>query len=116
MAFNISGDSIIIRSSLYAIEDNSSYKNYIIPNSSSYSGNYFIILPNSVNKDVMNYRIVNSSLNTLILQSRGSERPGDLFNLFTIRKKCLVNVEYQIETQSFAIVGSKPLNNIMFLQ
>ena len=87
MAFNISGDSIIIRSSLYAIEENSCYKNYIIPNSPSFSGTYFIILPMSVNKDVSSYRVINNSSNTLILQSRGIEKPEDLFNLFTIKKK-----------------------------
>ena len=116
MAFNNSGDSLIIRSSIYATEENSCYKNYIIPNSLSFSGTYFIILPISGNKDVMSYRVINNSSNTLILESRGSKKPEDLFNLFTIKKKCLVNVEYQPDTQSFAIVGSKPLSDIMFLQ
>jgi hypothetical protein len=116
MASNLSGDSLIIQSSIYAIEENSCYKNYIVPNSPSFSGTYFIILPISVNKDVSSYRVINNSSNTLILQSRGIEKPEDLFNLFTIKKKCLVNVEYQPETQSFAIVGSKPLSDIMFLQ
>ena len=45
MAFNVSGDSLIIRSSIYAIEENSCYKNNIVPNSPSFSGTYFIILP-----------------------------------------------------------------------
>ena len=116
MAFNISGDSLIIRSSIYAIEENSSYKNYIIPKSPSFTGTYFIILPKSVNKDMMSYRVINNSSNTLILQSRGKENPQDLFNLFTINKKCMITVEFQPDTQSFAIVGSKPLSDIMFLQ
>ena len=116
MAFNISGDSLIIRSSIHVIEENSCYKNYIIPNSPSFSGTYFIILPISVNKDVMSYRVINNSSNTSILQSRGSEKPEDLFNSSTIKKECLVNVEYQPATKSFAIVGSKPLSDIMFLQ
>ena len=47
------GHSLIIRSSIYAIEENSCYTNYIIPNSPSFTGTYFIILPISVNKDVM---------------------------------------------------------------
>ena len=116
MASNLSGDSLIIKTNSYAIEENSCYKNYIIPNSPSLTGTNFIILPISVNKDVRSYRVVNCSSNTLILQSRGIEKPDDLFNLFTIKKKCMVNVEYQPDTKSFAIVGSKPLNDIMFLQ
>ena len=116
MALNISGDSLIVRSSIYAIEENCCYKNIIIPNTPSFTGTYFIILPKSVDKDVSSYRIVNNSSNTLILQSRGSEKPEDLFNLYTIKKKCLVHLEYQPATKSFAIVGSKPLSNIMFLQ
>ena len=116
MAYNLSGDSLIIKTNNYAIEENSCYKNYIIPNSPSFTGTNFIILPISVNKDVRSFRVVNCSSNTLILQARGSERPQDLFNLFTIKKKCLVNLDYQPDTKSFAIVGSKQLNDIMFLQ
>ena len=116
MAFNISGDSLIIRSSIYAIEENSCYKNYILPNSPSFCGTYFIILPISVNKDVSSYRVINNSSNTLILQSRGSEKPDDLFNLFTIKKNCIVNLEFQPGTKSFAVVGSKLLSDIMYLQ
>ena len=86
MASNLSGDSLVIRSSIYAIEENSCYKNYIIPNSPSFTGTYFIILPISVNKDVSCYRIVNNSSNTLILQSRGSEKPEDLFNSYTSKR------------------------------
>ena len=64
----------------------------------------------------MSYRVINNSSNTLISQARGSEKPEDLFNLFTIKKKCLVNLEYQPDTKSFAVVGSKTLSDIMFLQ
>ena len=116
MASDLSGDSLTIKTNSYAIEENSSYTNYIIPNSPSITGTFFIILPISVNKDVRNHRIVNCSSSSLILQSRGSEKPDYLFNLFTMKKKCLVNLEYQPDTKSFAIVGSKPLNDIMFLQ
>ena len=116
MAYNLSGASLIIRSSVFAIEDNSNFTNYIIPDSPSYTGTYFIILPNSVNRDVRSFRVINCSSNTLILQSRGIDKPDDLFNLFTIKKKCMVNVEYQPDTKSFAIVGSKTLSDIMFLQ
>ena len=101
---------------VYAIEENSSYTYYIIPNLPSITGTVFIILPISVNKDVGIYRVINNSSSTLILQSRGSKNPDNLFNLFTIKKKCLVNVEYQPDTKSFANVGSKPLSDIMFLQ
>ena len=116
MGSNLSGDSLIIKTNNYAIEENSSYTNYIIPNSPSITDTVFIILPISVNKDISCYRVINNSSSTLILQSRGSENPDDLFNLFTIKKKCLVNVEYQPDTKSSAIVGSKPLSDIMFLQ
>ena len=116
MASNLSGDSLIIKTNSYAIEENSCYKNYIIPDSPSFAGTNFIILPISVNEDVRSYRVVNCSSNTLILQSRGIEKPDDLFNLFTIKKNCIVNLEFQPETKSFAIVGSKPLSDIMYLQ
>ena len=95
MASNLPGDSLIIKANSYAIEENSCYKNYIIPNSPSFTGTNFIILPISVNKDVRSFRVVNCSSNTLILQSRGIDKPDDLFNLFTIKRKCMVNVEYQ---------------------
>ena len=68
MASNLSGDSLIIQSSIYAIEENSCYENYIVPNSPSFAGTYFIILPISVNKDVSSYRVINNSSSTLILQ------------------------------------------------
>ena len=116
MASNLSGDSLVIRTNNYAIEENSSYTNYIIPNSPSITGTVFIILPISVNKDVRNYRVINNSSNTLILQSKVTEKPDGLFNLFPIKKKCLVNIEFQPDAKSFAIVGSKPLSDIMFLQ
>ena len=116
MAFKISGDSLIVKSNNYAIEENSSHANYIVPNLPSFTGTNFIILPILVNKDVRSYRVVNGSSSILIVQSRGSEKPDDLFNLFTIKKQCIVNVEYQPDTKSFAIEGSKPLSDIMFLQ
>ena len=115
MASSLSRDSLIIKENNCAIEENSSYTNYIVPNSKSITGTVFLILPISVNKDMRNYRVINNCSSASILQSRGSEKP-DFLNLFTIKKKCMVNVEYQPHTRSLAIVGSKPLSDIMFLQ
>ena len=86
MASNLSGNSLVIKSNNYAIEENSSYTNYIIPNSPSFTGTNFIILPILVNKDVRNYRIVNCSSSTLILQSRGSKKPDGSLQSFHHKK------------------------------
>ena len=43
MTNNLSGDSPIIKTNNYAIEENSCYKNYIVPNSTSITGTVFLI-------------------------------------------------------------------------
>ena len=111
---SISGDSIIV-SKDYVIEDNSLFKNYIIPSSPSIAETILIVLPRAVSENFNCFRIWNYTPYNVILQYRYGDGIDEIYNLFTIKSKVLVWLEYSSSNNNFAIVGSKELNDSMIL-
>ena len=108
---SISGDSIIVNKN-YAIEDNSIFKNYIIPSSFSVTESILIVLPRSLSKDLNCFRIWNYSPYSVILQYRYGDGIDVIYNLFTINSKALVWVEHSMNN-NFSVVGFHALNDSM---
>ena len=113
MAF-ISGDSLIINKN-YIIEDNISFKNYIVPSFSSITESILIVLPKALREDLNCFRIWNYSPYSVILQYRYGDGLDEIYNLFTINSKALVWVEHSSADNNFSVVGSKVLNDSMIL-
>ena len=111
---SISGDSLIVNKN-YIIEDNSLFKNYIIPSSSLISKCILIVLPRALSADSNCFRIWNYTPFSVILQYRYGESIEEINNLFRIKSKALVWVEYSSADDNFSIVGSKELNDSMIL-
>ena len=66
---SISGDSIIL-SEDYIIEDNSLFKNYFIPSSTSITISILIVLPRALSENLNCFRIWNCTPFSVILQYR----------------------------------------------
>ena len=98
------GDSIIV-SKDFVIEDKSLFKNYIFPSSFSITTSILVVLPRSLSEDMNCFRIWNYTPFDVILQFRNGEGIGEIYNLFTIRSKALVWVEYSSADNNFSIVG-----------
>ena len=111
---SISGDSIIV-SKDYVIEDNCPFKNYIIPSSPSITKSILIVLPRAVSENFNCFRIWNYTPYNVILQYRYGDGFDEIYNLFTIKSKALVWLEYSSANNNFAVVGSKELNDSMIL-
>ena len=111
---SISGDSIIVIKD-YVIEDNSTFKNYIIPSSPSITKSILMILPRTVSENFNCFRIWNYTPYNVILQYRYGDDFDEIYNLFTIKCKALVWLEYSSLNNNFAVVGSKELNDSMIL-
>ena len=110
---SISGDSVIV-SKDYIIEDNSLFKNYIIPSSSSMTKSILIVLPRALSENLNCFRIWNYTPSDVILQYRYGE-VDEIYNLFTMKSKALAWVEYSSADNDFSIVGSKELKDSMIL-
>ena len=111
---NILGDSIIVKKN-YIIEDKSLFKNYIFPSSFSITTSILVVLPRSLSEDMNCFRVWNYTPSDVILQYRFGEDINEINNLFTIKSKALVWVEYSSANNNFSIVGSKELNDSMIL-
>ena len=111
MAF-ISGDSIIVNKN-YIIEDNSYFKNYIIPSSPSITESVLVVLPRTLSEDLSCFRIWNYSPYGVILQYRYGDGIDEIHNLFTMNSNTLIWVEHSSVDNNFSIVGSKALNDSM---
>ena len=103
---SLSGDSVIV-SKDYTIEDNSLFKNYIIPSSPLITKNILIVLPEALSGDSNCFRVWNYTPFNVILQYRYGKGINKICNLFTIKSKALVWVEYSSADNNFSIVGSK---------
>ena len=111
---SLSGDSLIV-SKDFIIEDNSRFKNYIFPSSFSITTSILVVLPRSLSEDMNCFRIWNYTPFDVILQYRYGDGINEIYNLFTIKSKALVWVEFSSVDNNFSIVGSKELNDSMIL-
>ena len=57
----------------------------------------------------------NYTLLAVILQYRYGDGIDEINNLFTIKSKALIWVEYSLADDNFAVVGSRELNDSMIL-
>ena len=111
---SLSGDSVIV-SKDFVIEDNSRFKNYIFPSSFSIAASILVVLPRSLSEDMNCFRVWNYTPFDVILQYRYGEGIEEIYNLFTIKSKFSVWVEYSSGSNNFSIVGSQTLNDSMIL-
>ena len=113
MAF-ISGDFLLINEN-YIIEDSGSFKNYIIPASTSITKSILIVLPRVLGGDLNCFRIWDYSPYSVISQYRYGEGIDEIYNRFTINSEMLVWVEHSSVDRNFSIVGCKTWNDFMIL-
>ena len=111
---NILGDSIIVNQN-YIIEDNSLFKNYIIPSSPLLTESILMVLPQALREDSNCFRVWNYSPYSVILQYRYGAGIDEIYNLFTIKSMAIVWVEQSPADNNFSVVGSKALNDSMIL-
>ena len=90
---SISGDSVIVTGD-YIIENNSLFKNYIIPSSTLLTKSILIVLPETLNGDSNCFRVWNYSPFDVILQYRYGGGINEIYNLFTIKSKAVIWVEF----------------------
>ena len=111
---NILGYSIIVNKN-HIIEDNSLFKNYIIPSSPSITENILLVLPKALRGDSNCFRVLNYSPYIVFLQYRYGAGIDEIYNLFTIKSIAGVWVEHSSVDNNFSIVVSRALNDSMIL-
>ena len=108
----ILGDSILVNKN-YIIEDNSLFKNYIIPSSPLITESILMVFPKALRGDSNCFRVWNYSPYSVILQYRYGAGIDEIYNLFTIESMAIVWVEHSSMNNDFSVVGSQALNDSM---